>query len=207
MPNIDESARAWQTEGSSRVGRAIAAAREELGLTAVDLANRTRELGFPISRVAISKIENNSRAGKLDVAELVVLSRALNVPPLALIYPDLPDGEVELWPGQQARSIVAAMWFSGEGNVATVMTHAGEKVDRATRDAADKGAERLVDSRRYMDLRYVQRMVRLEIAKARVEEDETTLALRRQELIALDELQNDLVERMTDRGWPVDDIG
>ena len=55
-------------------------------MTAQQLAERTKELGYPVTRVAISKIESNSRAGKVDVAELLVLGAALGVPPVTLIF-------------------------------------------------------------------------------------------------------------------------
>lgn len=114
MPNIDETAKSWQESLAARFGRAVRKARESAGLTAGQLSDRTRELGYPIHRIAISKIENGSRAGKIDVSELVVLARALGVPPLELIYPDLPDGPVEVWPGREVTSFQAVQWFSGE---------------------------------------------------------------------------------------------
>ena len=55
-----------------RRGAAVKARRNALKLAAVDLAERTKALGYPVNRVAISKIEGNLRAGKLDVAELLV---------------------------------------------------------------------------------------------------------------------------------------
>lgn len=48
------------------------------------------------------------------VTTLVRLALALGVPPIELIYPDLPDGPVEVWPDQQATSFQAVQWFSGE---------------------------------------------------------------------------------------------
>ncbi|TYQ10814.1 UNVERIFIED_ORG: helix-turn-helix protein [Gordonia westfalica J30] len=114
MPNIDEEAKAWQTERSGVVGAAINRRRRDAGLTALELAKRTRELGYPISRVAISKIESNSRAGKLDVAEVSVIAAALGVPPVELLYPNLPDGEADVLPLVTTRSIVAAQWLAGE---------------------------------------------------------------------------------------------
>ncbi|PKV76553.1 hypothetical protein ATK86_7485 [Nocardia fluminea] len=48
------------------------------------------------------------------VTTLVRLALALGVPPIELIYPELPDGPVEVWPDQQATSFQAVQWFSGE---------------------------------------------------------------------------------------------
>lgn len=115
MPNIDEDAKAWQEDMSARIGRAIQAARVGRGLKVAQLSERTRELGYPIHRVAITKIETNHRAGKLDLAELIVLSLALGVPPVQLIYPELPAGPVRAWPksDQPCMSVEALQWFSG----------------------------------------------------------------------------------------------
>jgi transcriptional regulator with XRE-family HTH domain len=114
MPNINPGAKAWEETLSARVGSTVQRLRTELGLTAVQLSERTRQLGYPISRVAITKIENNSRAGKLDVAEWLVLAYALDVPPGALLYPDLPDGAVEVLPGWVLPSWVALLSLDGE---------------------------------------------------------------------------------------------
>ncbi|MEB3062469.1 helix-turn-helix domain-containing protein [[Mycobacterium] zoologicum] len=113
MPSIDEAAKTWQMELAGRVGVAVQAARKAAGMTAVQLSQRTRDLGFPVSRAAISKIEANVRAGKLDVSELLVLAAALDVPPLALLFPDLPAGRVEMLPDQDVSSLEAFLWASG----------------------------------------------------------------------------------------------
>lgn len=100
---------------ADRIGKAVARRRAKLGMTAVDLADRTRELGYPITRVAISKIENNARAGKLDISELSVLAAALRIPPILLVYPDVPNAEVEVLPNvEPAASDKAFRWFTGE---------------------------------------------------------------------------------------------
>lgn len=114
MPNIDEQGKSWQKQNAARIGQGIAALRASAGLSAVQLSERCKELGFPISRVAISKIENGSREGKLDLAEIITLARALEVPPIELIYPGLPDEVIEPAPGEKkVRSSEAAQWFWG----------------------------------------------------------------------------------------------
>ena len=52
----------------------------------------------------------------LSVPELVILAAALDVPPVALVYPNLPDGEVERIPGEFETAAAAAVWFSGESD-------------------------------------------------------------------------------------------
>lgn len=71
-------------------------------------------MGYPVNRVAISKIEGNLRAGKLDVAELFALAVALEIPPALLLFPSFPDGTVELLPGFKMRVPKAIEWLSGE---------------------------------------------------------------------------------------------
>lgn len=115
MPNVDSSAKRWETELSRRIGAAVQARRKAMGLTAQQLAERTKGLGYHVTRVAISKIEGNLRAGKLDVAELLVLAAALDIPPALLLYPGFPSGVVELLPDdRQASNYDALKWLAGE---------------------------------------------------------------------------------------------
>ncbi|MGW5339594.1 helix-turn-helix domain-containing protein [Rhodococcus pyridinivorans] len=115
MPNIDEDAKRWQESLATRVGKAVAEWRKKRKFSAVELSERTAQLGYPISRVAISKIEQGSRAGKMDLSELLILARALQVPPALLVYPEQMDGTVEVVPGQRDSSFLAMRWFTGEG--------------------------------------------------------------------------------------------
>ncbi|OUC77278.1 helix-turn-helix domain-containing protein [Gordonia lacunae] len=115
MPNIDDDAKTWQLEQAGRVGEAVRQRRRALKLTAAALSERTRALGFPISRVAISKIESNTRAGKLDVAELIVMAAALEIAPVLLLYPGLLDEVVRYVPnGPDRRSRTALGMFTGK---------------------------------------------------------------------------------------------
>ncbi|QRI76271.1 MULTISPECIES: helix-turn-helix transcriptional regulator [Rhodococcus] len=114
MQNSDE----WAQETASRIGRAVKTYRQRAGITAAQLATLTEELGFPLNRVAIAKIENGHRRGKLDVTELIVLARALQVPPVLLVYPDVPGGGVNLLPAHHPDAVPiesgsAAKWFGG----------------------------------------------------------------------------------------------
>lgn len=114
MQNINETAKAWQLSTAERVGGAVLARRKQLGMTAVELARKTKEFGYPIHRTTITKIETNQRAGKLDLAEIMVLAAALNLPPIMLIFPDGPFRRVEVLPGLEDESIRGALWFTGE---------------------------------------------------------------------------------------------
>lgn len=103
----------WNHELVSRIAAEIRKCRNDAKLSAAKLSDRTDEAGMRITRSVIADLENG-RKKTLDISELIVLARALNVAPLELIYPDLPDGDAEMWPGCVNRSIVAAQWFSGE---------------------------------------------------------------------------------------------
>lgn len=78
------------------------------------LSDRTAELGYRVSPTVIAKLDSGHRGEVLSVAELIILAAALDVPPLALLYPNLPDGEVERIPGDMQTAAGAAMWFTGE---------------------------------------------------------------------------------------------
>jgi transcriptional regulator with XRE-family HTH domain len=101
----------WVDELHRRVAAAIKAARS--GRSAQWLADETERIGFPISRAAIANYESGRKKG-LDLAELLTLAAALRVPPVVLLFPDLPDGPVEALPGVTVDSWGAAAWFSGE---------------------------------------------------------------------------------------------
>lgn len=101
----------WSDDLHRRVAAAIKRARG--GRSAQWLADETKRIGFPLSRAAIANYESGRKRG-LDLAELLVLAAALNVPPLVLLFPELPDGPVEGLPGITTKSWDAAAWFSGE---------------------------------------------------------------------------------------------
>jgi transcriptional regulator with XRE-family HTH domain len=101
----------WQKTTAKRIGEAVAKYRHDLGMTAQQLAERCRELGVPIHRTTITKIENGR--SRFDLAELLILAAALDVPPIALIYPGLPDDMVAIVPGKVGTSWEAYMWATG----------------------------------------------------------------------------------------------
>lgn len=104
----------WDRRLAVRIGEAVQARRKELEWTAARLSEETSALGYPIHRVAIGKLENGHRGAKFDVAEIVVLAKALKVPPMRLLYPGMPGGDEEVLPGVITSAFAAAQWFSGE---------------------------------------------------------------------------------------------
>lgn len=90
--------------------------RDHSALSAAKLADRTADIGYPISRNVLAELENG-RKRSLDVAELLVLAAALGVSPAQLMFPELPKGQVEVLPGVPQESHDALRWFSGEAGL------------------------------------------------------------------------------------------
>lgn len=89
--------------------------RNELGLTAAAVADRTKRLGYPITRSTLAKIESGSRASKLDISELLILALALQTTPASLMYSDAPDGESRISPSSPPfPSGDSYEWWCGE---------------------------------------------------------------------------------------------
>lgn len=95
---------------NTRIARAIKAARGDR--SAQVIADETARLGFPLTRDTLANIENG-RKKSVDVPELIVLAKALGVPPLSLIYPDLVDTPVQALPGVDMTAGDAALSFCG----------------------------------------------------------------------------------------------
>ncbi|WP_370332228.1 helix-turn-helix domain-containing protein [Mycolicibacterium hippocampi] len=120
MPHIAPSAKEYELRLAEEFAWALRSRRRALGITASELARRTESLGYPITRGAITKMETNARAGKIDVAELLVLSAALDIPPVLLLFPRFPeDGETVVLPNVGAKGRDAAAWVSGFAELPT----------------------------------------------------------------------------------------
>lgn len=103
----------WRDEVNARIARAIKAARGDR--SAQVIADETARLGLPLTRDTLANIENG-RKKSVDIPELLVLAKALGVPPLSLIYPDLVDVEVRALPCHTATAGDAALEFCGYGD-------------------------------------------------------------------------------------------
>lgn len=100
----------WASDMHARIAAAIKRARGKR--SAQWLADRTVELGYPITRAQIANYESG-RKKNLDLAELMVLAEALNTAPVALVYPSPLVDEVEVLPDVECSRYEAAQWFSG----------------------------------------------------------------------------------------------
>lgn len=98
---------AWSDQLRAHVASAIRARREERGLSASALADGT---GGVITRDTIANLESG-RKRVLDIAELIVLAKALGVAPISLLYARTND--VEQSPGVVMSGLDATLWFAG----------------------------------------------------------------------------------------------
>lgn len=111
-----EHAENWNAVTAHRIGQRVAYFRKRSGargITAQALADRCAELGHPLDRAVIAKLEKGLRQS-LTAADLLVLARALDVPPVALVVPVDQYEAVEILPGQSVPVYEAMTWFTGE---------------------------------------------------------------------------------------------
>jgi transcriptional regulator with XRE-family HTH domain len=107
----------WPDRLTQVVAGEVRRRRRELEMTAQQLADRCTELGSPLHRSVIANLENGRRP-LVSVAELIILARALDVPPVLLISPVGRRETIEILPGQEAPTAWdAALWFSGEARL------------------------------------------------------------------------------------------
>lgn len=116
----------WQTRLTHRIAHEVRKRRDGLNMTAEELSDETDRLGMRIERTVIANLENRRRAA-ISIAEVLVLAKALRVPPVMLLLPvgdDQPTAEV--LPGKIASTWAAARWVTGEGPFAA--DDAGEEM-------------------------------------------------------------------------------
>lgn len=102
----------WVVAFTKQIGRGIEKSRN--GRSDQWISERTEMLGHQISRTAISEYRRGVRK-VMPVTDWLVISAALGVPPVTLLFPDLPDGVTELFPASgEANSFDALMWVTGE---------------------------------------------------------------------------------------------
>jgi transcriptional regulator with XRE-family HTH domain len=77
------------------------------------LSARCDDLGLPLDRNVIAKLENGHR-NSVTVDEVYVLAAALEIPPL-LLFGVGTEESAEILPEHHAPAFRAAQWFTGEG--------------------------------------------------------------------------------------------
>lgn len=97
----------WSAQLRAHIASAIRARRDELKLSASELADATEGV---ITRDTIANLESG-RKRVIDIAELIVLAKALDVAPVSLLY--ARGNDVEQSPGVVTSGIDATLWFAG----------------------------------------------------------------------------------------------
>ena len=98
----------WDQQLVDRMSRALRGARKKRGISAYQLADLTKGA---ITHATIANIESRKKR-PINVAELLILAEALEVAPLALIYPDAPDTTVTT-PAGAMTTAEAVIEFAG----------------------------------------------------------------------------------------------
>lgn len=123
QPTIDDWQN-WEKTAVLQFGRAVRDARDRTGLSQRALAEAAGVDRGQIANIeSVNKSDGSPRLSELPKLGVVIrLARALKVPPVLLLYPDYPDGEVEVMPGLHCRAEDAARWFSGEDGLSGWLT-------------------------------------------------------------------------------------
>lgn len=90
----------------------LAAIRERRRWSQLELAERLTDLGVPMDRSTIAKLENASRRVTLD--EALGLAAALGVSPASLFIPMTASTDVAIAPKLAIHPRVARMWVRGQ---------------------------------------------------------------------------------------------
>lgn len=97
---------------SAFVAENVKRIRTERRIKQTELAEALERLGRPIGRVGLQRLERGER--KVDLDDLVALSRAFDIPPVALIFPIGRAEVTELAPGEYVDVWAACRWFTGK---------------------------------------------------------------------------------------------
>lgn len=107
------SSEGWPEALTKSVVAQISSYRKKRGLSYRQLADKCTELGYPTLRTTLANLEAHKRKS-LTLHELIVLSAALDVPPVQLMFPGIPDGEIQILPNKKQNAWEALQWFTGE---------------------------------------------------------------------------------------------
>jgi transcriptional regulator with XRE-family HTH domain len=116
----------WASAWSARIGKRIQVKRRRQHMTADQLAARTAELGYEVTRSTIANIESGRR-DVVTVQQVTVIAMALDTSPVVLLF-DPTDPVTDLLPGDAMSGIEASEWWSGNWRALHLRTHPGERV-------------------------------------------------------------------------------
>lgn len=94
-------------------GRRVREARKRRGLRQQDVADRLRDLGHPIDRSTIAKIERGQSRADASISDVLAFAAALGVAPVHLIVPTDDEGKVAVTPKRELDVAEARRWIRG----------------------------------------------------------------------------------------------
>ncbi|MER5970306.1 helix-turn-helix transcriptional regulator [Streptomyces sp. NPDC002055] len=108
----------WPTAFTGRIARRLRDSRKAAGLTMAEVAQGCADRGLPEFTEHSMKNLESGRKTSITVAEVVVLSDVLGVPPVTLLFPLGSSARVEVLPGREVSTWDALAWFTGESPLA-----------------------------------------------------------------------------------------
>lgn len=107
----------WMGGIAALLGSQVRRYRKDRGVTAQQLSAACAALGADVPASVINNLETGRRAS-LGVAELLVVSEALGVAPVSLLFPLGLQETVEILPGRETPVWEAVAWFTDETPIA-----------------------------------------------------------------------------------------
>jgi hypothetical protein len=102
----------WEERLTKIVAQQIQNWRDVRGVTAVQLENLTENLGHRVSKSVIANLENDRRES-ISLAEFLVISAALDIPPILLLAPVGKVSVMEILPGVDISPWEVRGWIHG----------------------------------------------------------------------------------------------
>lgn len=106
----------WPERFTAGIAAQIRRYREAKGWSFQQLADACTDRGYRTLRTTLANLENGRRKS-ITVHELVVIADALDVPAVELLFPGLPEGDLEYLPGRTSIAWQALRRFTGETGV------------------------------------------------------------------------------------------
>lgn len=103
----------WSTRLAFSIAHEVRRHRLAQGLSAQQLSDRCAEAGMPIQRSVLANLESGRRT-TVTVAEVLVIARALGLPPGVLLFPVGYVADFEILPGGWQEPHVGLDWFGGQ---------------------------------------------------------------------------------------------
>jgi transcriptional regulator with XRE-family HTH domain len=104
---------AWSQQLTRGIAREIRRHRDRLNLSAQEVSDKSKDLGYPIPRTVIANLESGRRP-MITLAELLVLAAVLEVSPIQLIAPAGFVDEMQPLPDWEAATIDVLDWLRGK---------------------------------------------------------------------------------------------